>query len=1401
MNEDEIMGDLPESITKQIKLFVFSGFTEKLTIFPKEDKAAITSLLTRLKINLVPEGEYIIREREIRDCIYFIIRGSVLIVSGGIILATLEQGAIFGEMAIAEKIPTVRNASAFCITPVWVGSLSIDDFKIICTSYPSFERKIQTEVEKRKADNLTKTPNLKPIEQSKRQSTSKRPSRFINNFEKSKSALSRASKESSKKGSRQGLYEMEEDEKIENKVIKNSLHSKYSQSIYERNQSKVPKNTLSEINYKKIQREDLDRESIKHSVCNIEIQICDVENPNVPNIIIEKSVDNALQRSKANESSSSSQNSSAASHPQNPDDIEKKIVKTKMNTLGWAKVAYRFVLIMLQIFNIIFIPLQGGYQIKFTPTLILIEAFTIIFYIIDIILLCLKYKRIKNQLNKIDVEVNISNRVVWRSADTDYKELIILRIYFVASIISWFPFAMIFSFAKADSPTLIIYAIKLTRLIKIWPLKSFLKYFKKNYLKITRVVEVIMIYYISAHVVACSLIWIAYEIRDTHDTWMKRIPYPQAGNNKYYKSNLPVSDFSVYWHSINLAVNILSHVSTGELLFVTYTERIYWALLILYGVFQYAFLFGNITSIVSELAPQKMFIKFYNKFEIVMTSLKIDVVPKKLISNIKDYFDFTWANSNGIPIDELSSNLPSCIKTDIISSRYSNAIHNWILFKNIINQIDLPFANSLITSLKFRTYMDGDFIVIGGSHSRNTYIMMEGEAGIFSFRDEFISFMKTGSHYSNDLDSDDEDTFQYKRPVHIVSKGTSIVGVLTIDMLNELYLAYPDFKDVMRASNKLFNLYAKKFLKKYLKSKHIELTPQNIINEMAIHYSYSTSTLYNSIREKLFKVDLNSSEIADYHIQIKQSSGFGKIQTNTKALKFEERKSIDLVREIEIHTSTDESWLSKFKFEKNSSYKKIFNLIHLINLLYISISIPLVIGFNIPMEAGLITLEVISIIISCITVLVNLRSSVPFRGGSTFNFKDVLSYYYHNGLVFDLIGIWPLNLALGIPVKLKPLWIVVPLRLVRLIWILRIVHLMNKFDVSLRQYSLLKSILKACLFVFIIWHCVAWTWSFINIDLQPSDTTTWAEFIGIADSPLWRQILFWYFNIVNHITTIGYTNYAPVTDFGRISIVLFITMGDALFAAGFGLIAGIVTQSSIYGRNEVFFRKMNSIKELLIKNGDESQIIKVEQYFAYSWHTQKSTDMMIIKELSDLLPYRLSKEVVYQWTKELLEPMFKKLGSENLIKDLSAVLKQAIYLPGDFIILKGDIGEEMYFIAEGSVYILAADKRTVLNTLGRGSYFGEMAIFLDSNKRTAYVQAETFCNLLILSKKDVDKIKENYPSVAEDIKKETVRRSIETKIIEENKEQAENSNYEEEKKELVKLYSTPKSKSNFIQTY
>lgn len=48
------------------------------------------------------------------------------------------------------------------------------------------------------------------------------------------------------------------------------------------------------------------------------------------------------------------------------------------------------------------------------------------------------------------------------------------------------------------------------------------------------------------------------------------------------------------------------------------------------------------------------------------------------------------------------------------------------------------------------------------------------------------------------------------------------------------------------------------------------------------------------------------------------------------------------------------------------------------------------------MKSFLIALEVISLFISAVIVFINFRTPVIMRGGSTLNFKVVLSYYYHN---------------------------------------------------------------------------------------------------------------------------------------------------------------------------------------------------------------------------------------------------------------------------------------------------------------------------------------------------------------------------------------------------------------------
>jgi F-box/leucine-rich repeat protein 7 len=124
------------------------------------------------------------------------------------------------------------------------------------------------------------------------------------------------------------------------------------------------------------------------------------------------------------------------------------------------------------------------------------------------------------------------------------------------------------------------------------------------------------------------------------------------------------------------------------------------------------------------------------------------------------------------------------------------------------------------------------------------------------------------------------------------------------------------------------------------------------------------------------------------------------------------------------------------------------------------------------------------------------------------------------------------------------------------------------------------------------------------------------------------------------------------------------------------------------------------------------------------------------------------RDVIFEINKETLEAMFKSFKSENLIRDLSFAMTSAIYMPGDYIITKDQEGEEMFFIIEGTVSVIGSDQSTVIKTLSKGAYFGEVAIFMKI-KRTASIQAKTPCILGILKRADIERILESFPKVAQ----------------------------------------------------
>jgi CRP-like cAMP-binding protein len=110
-------------------------------------------------------------------------------------------------------------------------------------------------------------------------------------------------------------------------------------------------------------------------------------------------------------------------------------------------------------------------------------------------------------------------------------------------------------------------------------------------------------------------------------------------------------------------------------------------------------------------------------------------------------------------------------------------------------------------------------------------------------------------------------------------------------------------------------------------------------------------------------------------------------------------------------------------------------------------------------------------------------------------------------------------------------------------------------------------------------------------------------------------------------------------------------------------------------------------------------------------------------------------------------PLFDGV-SDNELALLAKLFKYATYAPGDLILEFGTPSTELVMVSEGRVQVFVEKngEKITLTTLGRGAYFGEMAIF-DQYPRSANVAAVTAVKTCSLDREQFLAFLANHPSL------------------------------------------------------
>ena len=98
---------------------------------------------------------------------------------------------------------------------------------------------------------------------------------------------------------------------------------------------------------------------------------------------------------------------------------------------------------------------------------------------------------------------------------------------------------------------------------------------------------------------------------------------------------------------------------------------------------------------------------------------------------------------------------------------------------------------------------------------------------------------------------------------------------------------------------------------------------------------------------------------------------------------------------------------------------------------------------------------------------------------------------------------------------------------------------------------------------------------------------------------------------------------------------------------------------------------------------------------------------------------------------------------------VAELLSARLAYPGERIVTKGERGRAMYFIATGEADVMLPHQPIRLDT---GDFFGEMAL-LHRQPRIADVVARGYCNLLVLERRDFQRLLSSSRELRREIEK------------------------------------------------